>query len=228
MRQLSADDLWVLRQLQKVGYTSAIIAGGAVRDAYFDKPPVDVDIFVWGETHSNELLAPDARLTRKNIIKLLHLTDVRPLSNENDSMDSFVWDYIDSDEVVFASEAYYTKQLVHVLGVWNVYIADFETQYQIIILNKPPVVYATQYFDIGLCMCYCDGNKIRYTNEFLTDAKNQTITIAGDLTKSEYEYTIANRVQKMQQRFPGYKLVDPLKDVVWSEDDDIEEFFPGF
>ena len=205
------------------------LVGGAVRDAYFDRQPMDVDIFVWGDQYSDELLAPDARLTRKNIINLFGLTNVRPLSDMDMEMDSFVWDFIDSDEVVFASEEYYTKRLVHVLGVWNVYIADFETQYQIITLNKPPIEYATKYFDIGLCMCYCDGNKIRYTNEFLTDAKNQTLSIVGDLTKSEYEYTLAHRVKKMQHRFPGYRLIDPLKDVVWvDEDADVEEFFPGF
>ena len=35
MLPLLSDDIWALKQLQKVGYQSAVIGGGAVRDAYF-------------------------------------------------------------------------------------------------------------------------------------------------------------------------------------------------
>ena len=45
--KITKDHIWVLKQMHKVGYHSAIIAGGAVRDSYFKKPIKDVDVFYW-------------------------------------------------------------------------------------------------------------------------------------------------------------------------------------
>ena len=55
---ISGDDLWVLDKLQLIGYTSAIIAGGAVRDVYFKKPLRDIDIFYYHPKFSSEKVMP--------------------------------------------------------------------------------------------------------------------------------------------------------------------------
>ena len=68
------------------------------------------------------------------------------------------------------------------------------------------------YFYVDLSRCYCDGNRLRYTNEFLTDARNKTLTIAGKMTHGEYLYGLDNYMDKMKRKFPDYRVIDTLHD----------------
>ena len=43
-----------LQKLQNMGFTSAIIAGGSIRDDYTGHPINDFDIFLWDPRSSNE------------------------------------------------------------------------------------------------------------------------------------------------------------------------------
>ena len=218
MKPLLSDDIWVLRQFQQAGYTSAVIGGGAVRDAYLERDIHDVDIFIWDSKTSKETVTkPFDHLDETNIARLLNMDPNKPKSPVGDEWDqlfggglnSIGWG--DEDEVTRITHASYEGRGNHINCVWEVYKAAFETVYQIVVLNKDPKEYAERYFDIGLCMCYCDGRKMRFTDRFLSDAKNKTLTICGELTEAEYNYTMNNHVQKLKSRFKDYTVVDLLK-----------------
>lgn len=218
MKQLMSDDIYVLRKLQSVGYQSAIIGGGAVRDAYLDRWPNDIDIFIWNAYESSEPVDSEYRaINEKSLAKLFDLTITEKqepdISDDpfNLNFDSFFFD-TDADSVTRLNNAAYTGRANHVVSVWDVWMNLFETRYQIIVLNKDPVEYVTKYFDIGLCMCYCDGIRMRYTDAFLTDATNKTLTVCGELTEAEYRYTMDHHILKLKQYFPNYTVIDHLKD----------------
>lgn len=213
MQPLLSDDLWMLKRLHDVGYKSAVIAGGAVRDAFFNRYPNDIDIFVQAPHTSGEnVLSEFEVLDEHSLTKLFQLTtDPAPYisSDLNNIFDLSIFGDQDSVEKM---GAVYDGREGHIHGVYSVYKADFETEYQIVVLNKPTVEYVTRYFDVGLCMCYCDGQRMRYTHEFLTDATNKTLTICGELTANEYYYTLDHHVEKLKRRFPDFTVVDLLKD----------------
>lgn len=212
MYQIPSDNLWMLRQLQSVGYHSAVIGGGAVRDAYFEKDPHDVDIFIQHTEFSDETIHRNhAQLNKRALVDLFQLTNLKKYRND----DPMFFDWEDRDEVKFMGEHYYKDRASHVLAVWNVYNSVHETDYQVVVLNKNPAEYVAKYFDIGICMAYCDGVKMRFTDDFLKDANGHTLTICGDLSKKEYEKTLAKRVPKMKHRFPGFTVVDNLKHKAW-------------
>jgi len=216
MLQLLSDDLWMLKRLQSVGYKSAIIAGGAVRDAYFDEAPRDIDIFVWQSYSSDELIHPDFKnLNEENIAKLFEMDTKAPTHAIGDPFDLsnlfLEATDLDEDQVEQMGMIYEESRHEHIRAVYNVWKASFETEYQLILLNKPPVEYVTRYFDIGLCMAYCDGVRMRFTNEFLRDANNKTLTICGELSEREYHMTLQKHVEKLKHRFPGFTVVDLLK-----------------
>lgn len=217
MKPLLSDDIWVLRQFQQAGYSSAIIGGGAVRDAYLERDPHDIDIFIWDNEKSPETIHQDyRRLDEVNIARMLNMDPNKPKAKIEDEWDQLFGTHTnvnwgDEDEVTRMTHARYQGRGNHINCVWEVYKADFETVYQIIVLNKDPKEYVERYFDIGLCMCYCDGRKMRFTDRFLTDAKNKTLTICGELSKGEYEYTMKHHIQKMKSRFKDYTVVDLLK-----------------
>lgn len=191
MLPLLSDDLWVLHQLHRVGYKSAIIGGGAIRDAYFDRPPNDIDIYVWASDASNETIDSSYRhLDEKKLVTLFNLDA--------------------ADQVKRLGQSY-SDRVIHIKSVFSVYNDTLDMVYQIIVLNKSPIEYVTRYFDIGLCMCYCDGVKMRYTNNFIRDAQQKTLTICGELTEQEYNTTINQHLDKMKLRFPNFIVVDNLK-----------------
>jgi len=201
-----------------VGYQSAIIAGGAVRDAYLDRYPNDVDIFVWNAWDSSENVAEAFKTIRRDT--LIRLFDLKVDEDEPiEDDDPFNTQFFDAllsnrphgDYVEQISDPSYTGKEGHILSVWQLWIDDFESKYQIIVVNKNPIEYVCRHFDIGLCMCYCDGVKMRYTDEFLTDATNKTLTICGELTESEYHYTLDHHIEKLKIYFPNYTVVDKLK-----------------
>jgi len=221
MKSLLADDIWVLRQFQQAGYSSAVIGGGAVRDAYLNRDAHDIDIFIWDSRESNEPINHSFQvLNEASIAKLLNMApnkDVEPIEDEWDKLfghptvgvGGLNWG--DEDSVERVTDVSYEGRGNHIHCVWDVYKADFETVYQLIVLNKDPKEYVERYFDIGLCMCYCDGRKMRFTDKFLTDAKNKTLTICGELTEAEYNYTMNHHIKKLKSRFRDYTVVDQLK-----------------
>lgn len=214
MTPILSDDLWVLRQFQNVGYRSAIIAGGAVRDSYFDLFPHDIDIFLWAADSGSgeEITNPYQAINEKTLTDIMDLRNVDNVDTDDPFalLDVDFNSFFNSDTIQRMGTSYEGRG-GHIDVVYSVYKADFETEYQIIVLNSNPVEYVTRFFDIGLCMCYCDGKRMRYTDAFLADAMQKTLTVCGELTEAEYEHTMGNHVEKMRRRFPDFTVVDKLK-----------------
>jgi len=185
----------VLCLLQRAGFSSALIAGGAVRDLYFDLMPRDIDIFIWDPAVSTESGTIDVRHPMNGNRALWDILQLHGGDNQYDVV-------MDSVEWAFNNEYSSPQQ---VAGVWNV-MKNF-IPYQIILTLQPPIEFVNNRFDIGLCKAYCDGVKFRYTPDFMRDVQHKQFTIVGrDMTQSEFDYTQYVHIPRIASKFPGYRV----------------------
>ncbi len=211
MKKISAlsEPIKVLRLLQAFGYKSAILAGGAIRDDYTGVETSDYDIFLQDPRYSNEFMGTGMDTLSRNF-----LTDREREFNVLFSPEV---------ECIYDTDSYGPKRKdengvgAQLTSIWNMIIEYNE--YQLIYTYLRPTDHVNKYFDIGLCKAYCDGNKIRYTADFLRDIKNRTMTVvAQDMTQEQFNYALDHHVNKLEWKYPGYRLeVEPHNQKLYTE-----------
>lgn len=193
---------------------NAILAGGALRDDYMGKADeiTDYDYFITD-------LSPACE---KNDVEVEHAIEAliaRVFPNADDSVELFDSDYLTpEEETVLATSGAHAQ----INCVWE--IEEEDNTYQLIFTKNDPVFHVNKYFDIGFCKTYCDGKKIRYTDDFLRDVKNKTMTIVGDdMTKEQVEYAIYRHADRLQWKYDN-RIVVPQRYQHFVED----QGFPTF
>ena len=190
-----------LNVVKAYAFDDAIIAGGAIRDIFLNRPFNDVDIYIqsphtkttggthgypmvhdylwwktfWGDVFSSTL-APGQKIPKNVTVKQLF-------------------------------SKYYAS--AHVEAVWeiNKETTQGEQTYQIIFVDVPPEQYVTKYFDFGICMAYSDGTKMRFLPEFRRDVNKKLLTLIGhDIDVSHMTRLMKYHYKKMQKYFPDYKF----------------------
>lgn len=213
-KQLNSDNIRVLKQIQSIGYKSAIIAGGAVRDTFYRKPISDIDIYIWDEKYSNEKVSVSHPFANEKLTKQLFKLEDKSykhafskeqpiIPDEDEDDDIFSWNSIDDIPAYYG----FSNQITQIVNM----IKDGMI-YQIISTEIEPIEFVNKKFGIYLSRCYCDGIKMRYTNEFLIDHTNKTLTFDGEFSLYEYKYMQEKYLPKIKRRFPNYTVVDKLKD----------------
>lgn len=193
----SSDMVRQLTKLRNDGW-EAIIAGGAIRDTFHDKEITDVDIFV----QINEVVRKRLNASYKSKAWLEYW------------FKAFGCNLDKNDDVTYLGGSYTFKVLdTNIQAVWQILTAG--KKYQIILLNKDPITYVKENFDFGICRAYCDGRKLHFTNEFMHDTLNHTITLYREnLTDEQINYALGDHVARIQKKFPGWTLMDdnPMAD----------------
>lgn len=189
IQRVPVQDTWMLEQLQQIGFKSAIIAGGAIRDAYFKRKPKDVDIYLWHTKSSTE--DPQIK-TLEDMATYLGTSALKDLSTQ-------------SAENSMAGRS---TNLIH-----SVYAAERNgRRYEFIFVKCPPKTYVREYFDVGICKCWYDGNRVHYTHDFMYDATNRTLSIVGRMNAQELYNTLNNHLRRLQEKFPHHDVrIDPSK-----------------
>lgn len=172
----------IIRKFRK-NFSSAVIAGGAIRDIYHGKPIHDIDIYV-NESNVN----PYSQDTWKTEF------DLRTTAiSEN---------YIRK----VGSEDYSGKN--HIGAVWE--MQKHNKLYNIIVVDIDPIEYVTKWFDIGLCKAYCDGTKIRFTADFMHDSRSKKLTIVSkNMDETEFWNMMCKHATKLRRKYPQHSLVVP-------------------
>ncbi len=164
----------------------AIIAGGAIRDLYHNKPIKDIDIYV----------PNDDTVAIHDVSFWVQLFDLNRMHG----------DCIEHSGV--EGESYDGKN--HIGMVWE--IQKLGTLYNIIIVDVNPTDYVNNFFDIGLCKAYCDGKKIRLTADFMRDSQNKLLTVVSKhLPQEEFDGMMDNHVARLKIKYPEHTLVVPPK-----------------
>lgn len=201
-----------LHDLRVEGW-DAIIAGGAIRDLWHDKPIRDVDIFASHiyKTHGvlKNLAAPyesDVWLDYWfDAFKCNHDSEDEVLSigsayGGDDSIDPdmcWVWE-IRRTEI----------DKVEVLGLEAV--IPIKKVYQVILVKKNPVDFVMQNFDFGLCKAYTDGKRIHMSGEFMEDALNHRLTLGHEtLNERQQDRAVYHHLPRLLGKYPGYQVILP-------------------
>jgi hypothetical protein len=172
----------------KEAFPEAIIAGGALRDAYHKKQIKDYDIFISAEDAEEDIY--DESLW----IDLLDLKTEGILCDE-------ITNVSDNEEGSCTG-----RNFIDVVWEINKNYID----YNIIAIDMDPEVYVNEHFDIGLCKAYTDGKKIRLTEDFLYDSRHHLLSIvAKNMPQPEFVRMMDNHVQRIKLKYPGWKLEVP-------------------
>ena len=194
-----------LRTIQAAGFKSAVIGGGLVRDLYFGQWVRDVDIFVQHPNVSDERVGTIG--DNMKVILWQAMKCRNDISGKNPA----------PDQIINRFEAYKpnkdgSNKITHVFDVMKNWIP-----YQIVVTKIPPVDHINKYFDFGICRCYCDGVKMRYTSAFMDDMHNKTLTLmADDMTEKEVERSMMEHLPRLIWRFPNHsvKFTPEVKQIV--------------
>lgn len=183
MKKITHHHISFLNKLKSLGFRSAIIAGGAVRDTYFGRDINDIDIYI---NHA-DMYDKDS----DDIGKLLHQ---KIASNPY----SFSHLFENNLDVQYGSE--------YITTIWE-YDED-GVIYQIMLLDFiTPTGFMQKHFDLGICMAYCDGHQHHFTSEFLQDANNKTITVRGDFDERQLAHIIDHHLPKVEAKYPQHRTV---------------------
>ncbi len=179
-----------------------ILAGGALRDDYMGRPERinDYDIFIkdFSELFNNKEETADV------IEKIIH----KVFPRAEDAVELFDSEYMTLDAQHEEHDDVKPGPHDQIVSVWEV-DEDYVT-YQLVFTKGDPIEHVNKYFDIGFCKAYCDGTKIRYTDDFLYDVKHKTLTIVGDgMSKDQVEYAIFHHADRLQWRYSGFRVVVP-------------------
>lgn len=188
--------------IQQHGFEDAIIAGGAVRDRYFDIPFRDIDIYVQAKyrytvkdpkynaipSEQAYHVSPISDKQKHNVLKeLVGDSFVSPVRDMNQKFGSY---YEDSNGVV---------------AVWQ--FIKQGIVYQLIFTNVPPRDFVKDCFDFNICKCYYDGKDFHYLPEFLADVKNHTLTLSvTTLTDNMMCRVLKDHFQRISRKFPNFQL----------------------
>ena len=179
----------ILRKFRNHHAFSAIIAGGYHRDLYNEVDFRDIDIYLKG--NMGDLSVP-------------FLTDFFELK---------VNDFRSMDRVKVLSETdeeYDVENSEHIVSVYEMVMN--ELHYNFIMVDCDPIKYVKERFDFGICKVYCDGTKITYTEEFMADAINKTLTFSTNrFSKAGFHHAMHVHLSKLKQKYPGHTLVIPEK-----------------
>jgi len=195
-------EIQTLRNIQNAGFSSAIIAGGFVRDLYLYSLHRDIDIYLWDPKFSNERGVDSSRYVEDILKEALGFNET-PNTTNTTPKEYFVelgkqYGYVGFDA---EEDLHINREIVTVYEALKNYNA-----YQLILTKIPPIQFVEQNFDVELSKAYCDGTRIRYTSGFIRDATNQTITISGKYSnKNEYGFAI-EYAQKIAERFPHFTI----------------------
>lgn len=202
----------VLAHIKKEGATEAIIAGGALRDLYNERPVKDVDIFVVsrGSTKKNEKFL---RQMVKNANLTITKKDVYSSGGYfagGHTVEDFSQKTADSINNSFAAESWVFTSAQSGQEFNVIFVGEPLVNVEDYLSNGAPTNPARikdkvlDHFDFGICQIACDGEEITTTPAYRAGVKNKTITLLrSDTDKDHLERIIA--------KYPDWELCSEAK-----------------
>ncbi len=188
----------VLRTIQKERYPEAIIAGGAPRDVFLEKPIKDFDIFVKEDAYATSS-GFWRDLFNLNYAKADDWTDIQMMAfmgHRNILMKA--------KQTSMPRTAGYSHKR-HLTQVFDLIIHD--VVFQIIVVHIDPKQYVEDWFDFGLCKTWCDGKQFHFSGPFMEDVQNRTLTLVQkDMSPKEMEFCLTVRKPRLLTKFSGYQF----------------------
>jgi len=184
----------ILRNINEKYISNSIIAGGYYRDMYHKLEYNDIDIFVCTSFAKSDHIASDALTTDfwtevfdLNLDRTWEPDYIEELEADGD------YDNLNDIEMVFE-------------------LSKNDIKYNVVLVDIEPVDYVNEVFDFGICKAYCDGTKVTFTKDFISDAENKFLTFTN-LTASvdSFCYSMNTHLQKLIMKFPNHRIYVPQK-----------------
>lgn len=202
----------IITNLQEIGFKSAIVAGGAPRDIYHNKPIKDIDVYLCEPSHNsveiNWGLLPEreAQLGDYYPLFLPYLAGVNTLgadiSTTKVSNIHFTMKKLGIDGKTNSQG----PEEPHITKIWEL-VAPNQLTMQFMFVDISPIEFIENYFDVGLCMCYYDGNQLHYTTEFLHDTDNKQFTICGkSLSEQQIARSLQEHIPRLKTKYGWTKI----------------------
>lgn len=205
--KLDAKVLHIFDNIQRYGFTDAIIAGGFIRDSLFKIPYKDVDIYL-----SDEYRHKFTSIHRNmNIFQAINLCGLNAWTNVSVSVNAPGKTYYYADDL---------NLLSHVI---NVDIIDKKMEkdrissswrsskdrisLQLIFVKCNPEKYVEKCFDIGISKCYYNGTNRIFLSDCLKDIREKTLTICNPhITEDTFRRIRYGYVPRLLEKYPSFKL----------------------
>lgn len=177
--------LHTLWDIQKV-CPSAVIAGGALRDLWHDKPVKDIDIFIeaGGDTEAWGLFQKLGGTMPEDAGKNYGLADVADMDEEGGA-------YPRSMEEVILVQDYPGQN-------------DTGLPVQLIFVNwKTDKIHLR--FDLGICRISTDGAELSTSEAFRFDSREKLLNVRRCQNKWALGSTI-NRIVRLKEKYPDFQI----------------------
>jgi len=184
----------ILRHINENYISGSIIAGGYYRDIYHNREFNDIDIFVHTNNSQSKYIKSDAYTTD-------FWAEVFDLN-----LDSF-WsgDHIEEMEADDEYDNLNDMDMVFEL-------VKSEVKYNVVLVELDPIEYVNDVFDFGICKAYCDGQKVTFTKDFISDAENKTLTFTNkNVSTDSFCYSMNKHLRKLMAKFPNHQIYIPQK-----------------
>lgn len=73
-------------------------------------------------------------------------------------------------------------------------------------VESKPVDYVMSHFAVKLSRAYYDGQGVHFTSEFMSDARNKTITVACPVQHARFDRLFSYYLPKMKKYFPDFDV----------------------
>ncbi len=184
----------VLRKIQRIS-SNAIIAGGYFRDKFNEIPYNDIDVYIQ-QPESKEAAEKfgDTEFWKEYLnLKVDSWKSIDNISNLTDTDKDY--DSANNSSIITVFEMTKNKLV-----------------YNLIMVNSDPIVYVNKHFDFGICKTWCDGKKITFTKEFMSDVEHKTLTYTeGKVSNTKFVHAMHIHLTKLQSKYPQHSLVIPPK-----------------
>lgn len=207
------------RMEEELPPASMIIAGGAIRDLYFDRKHTrDLDMYF-----DSTMIDPHEfarNLKRINVDEVARLAGFSGASiiRASEAPAAYpvggMWENLTAQQVQATSTSGSGSKMdpggkAHPLQAVEEFICFVDGQrfqVELMTLSMNPAKYVQTHFAVKLSRCYFDGKSIKYTNDFFEDARNKTLTVACPVEHARFERLFSYYLPKMKSYFPDFDV----------------------
>lgn len=203
-----------------------ILAGGAIRDLYFDRPHVrDLDMYF--NSSFIDPLEFARNLKRIDVDAAARAAGfstaaIHRASDVPQPMAVAPWGHL--GHLVATSLAVQQVQATSSSGSGSkidpggkahplqgveefvCYVDGDRFNVELMTVSMSPADYVNTHFAVKLSRCYYDGNRVRYTQDFFEDARNKTITVACPVEHARFERLFSYYLPKLKSYFPDFDV----------------------
>ena len=198
-----------IQQLQQID-PLAILAGGAPRDWWFNKPATDLDIFI----HPGECGKKPKYWKERLESKGFKVKEVKTkyCTKQDTSSFAFVNKFVGFVEQIFKPSNYHAELSMnpYLECVIDLEVEPGEIPVQVMIMNQSVHDCTYTKFPVSVSQIWYRDNKLNPTKDFMVTNKHGVMYVTGQDNSAGGKYT-----KKIREKFPEFEFLDSKEKVMY-------------